>query len=221
MHGRSCPCLLAMFALAIVFLIPAASSLSGQSDRARPAPEVSFPLSPPGAPLSPIQNPSPRPQPPRFPITLPGTIGLPQIVQAAGVIFSGTVTAIAQSAAIRTAGHSNAVTTISITFHVERAIRGVIPGDAFTISQWMGAWTGGQRYRIGDRALLFLYPRSRLDLTSCVGGPLGRFQIDPLGRITLSAQQVTAFRTDSMLHGRSLVSFQDFAAAVERAGGEQ
>jgi len=223
MHGRSCSCLLAsfVFTLAIVALILAPVPLAAQSNRARPAPNYSFPLLPPHA--IPIGDPITEPiaRPPRFPIASPGTIGLPQIVQAAGAIFSGTVTAITPRSASPPAGRGDSVATIAITFHVERAIRGVIPGEDFTISQWMGAWTGGQRYRVGDRGLLFLYPRSRLGLTSCVGGPIGRFQIDPLGRIALSAQQTSAFRSDPQLRGKSLLSFRDFVAAVERAGGEQ
>jgi hypothetical protein len=85
----------------------------------------------------------------------------------------------------------------------------------------MGVWSGSQRYRVGDRALLFLYPPSKIGLTSCVGGTLGRFHIDPVGRVLLSAQQLSAFRRDPVLGGRSRVSFSDFAHAVERAGAEK
>jgi hypothetical protein len=146
-----------------------------------------------------------------------GTIAFPVMTRAAGVIFSGTVISIARQPA--TAGQ--AVETVAITFHVENAIRGVMPGADHTISQWIGLWSGGQRYRIGERVLLFLYPPSKLRLTSCVGGEMGRFRIDTSGRVLLSAQHLSAFRTDPVLGGKSRVRFGDFALAVRRASEEK
>lgn len=224
MRGRSSACLLATFVSAIfsaifsLILLP--SPLSAQSDRDHPSTEFSFPLSPPHA-RSPTDPPlrGPISHPPRLPVTSPGTIGLPQIVRAAGAIFSGTVSSIAShTASLR---HGQAVATVAITFHVERAIRGPIPGSDITISQWTGAWSSGQRYRVGDRVLLFVYPPSRLGLTSSVGGAIGRFHVDPLGRVRLSAQQLAAFRGDPVLGGRTLVPFKDFTRAVGHAAGEE
>ena len=212
MHGRSCTCLLAITA---VILTP--TFLRGQSARVNPAPEVGLPQPPPGA-----KPPTADPLPPRLP-TLPprkppGPIGLPVIARAAGTIFSGTVTSIAR----RPAAHGQAVETVAITFHVENAIRGVTPGEDLTISQWIGLWSGGgQRYRVGERVLLFLYPPSKLGLTSCVAGGMGRFTVDRWGRVLLSAQHLSAFRADPVLGGRSRVRFTDFAAAVRRAGEEE
>jgi hypothetical protein len=139
------------------------------------------------------------------------------MVRAAGTIFSGTVTSIAR----RPANHGQAVETVAITFHVENAIRGATPGEDLTISQWIGLWSGGQRYRVGERVLLFLYPPSKLGLTSCVAGAMGRFTIDARGRILLSAQHLSAFRADPVLGGRSRVRFSDFALAVRHAGEEE
>jgi hypothetical protein len=146
-----------------------------------------------------------------------GTIAFPVMTRAAGVIFSGTVISIAR----RSAAADQAVETVAITFHVENAIRGVMPGANYTISQWIGLWSGGQRYRIGERVLLFLYPPSKLRLTSCVGGEMGRFAIDASGRVLLSAQHLSAFRTDPVLGGKSRVRFGDFALAVRRASEEE
>jgi hypothetical protein len=129
----------------------------------------------------------------------PGTIGLPTITRAAGTIFSGTVVAITRQPA--TSGQ--AVETVAITFHVETAIRGTLPGQDLTISQWIGLWAGGQRYHVGEHVLLFLYPPSKLDLTSCVAGGMGRFNIDPWGRVLFSAQHLSAFRADPVLGGKS------------------
>jgi len=133
------------------------------------------------------------------------------------MIFSATVTNVAR----RPATNGQALETVSITFHVENAIRGAAPGDELTITQWIGLWSGGQRYRIGEHALLFLYPPSKLGLTSCVGWPLGRFNLDPQGRVLFSAQQLSAFRRDPVLGGKSRVSFRDFALAVRQATGEE
>jgi hypothetical protein len=147
----------------------------------------------------------------------PGTIGLPTITRAAGTIFSGTVAAITRQPATR----GQAVETVAITFRVENAIRGALPGEDLTISQWIGLWSGGQRYRIGEHVLLFLYPPSKLGLTSCVTGGIGRFNIDPWGRVLLSAQHLSAFRADPVLGGKSRLTFSDFALAVRRASEEQ
>jgi hypothetical protein len=210
LYGRSCPRL-----LAILLLIFAPQLLCAQSDSANPTHDFSFPIPPPRVPLPPTVGPNGTPvrPPTRPPFSPPGTIGLTQLTQAAGTIFSGTVTAIARHPATGTQG----IETVAITFHVERAIRGVTPGQDLTISQWMGLWSGGQRYRVGERLLLFLYPASKLGLTSCVGGSFGRFSVDASGRVFFSAQHLSAFRTDPALSGKSHVGFSDFALAVRQA----
>src|ERR1700687_4738232 len=117
----------------------------------------------------------------------------------------------------RPANNGQTVETVTITFHVDNAIRGATPGEDLTISQWIGLWSGGQRYRVGERVLLFLYPPSKLGLTSCVSGAMGRFTINPRGRILLSAQHLSAFRADPVLGGKSRTRFSDFVLAVRRA----
>ena len=114
-----------------------------------------------------------------------------------------------------------AIETVAITFHIENAIRGATSGENLIISQWIGVWSAGQRYRVGERVLLFLYPPSKLSLTSCVGGTIGRFEIDRWGRVLLSAQHLSAFRTDPVLGGKSRVRFSDFALALQRADEEE
>jgi hypothetical protein len=203
MHGRIGFALLTAASLILPVL------LYGQSDRGQP--EQGF------QPIFQATKPAPAmasltPQQPHPPWVPPPTLGFPQMAQAAGIIFSGHVTAVARSA------HGNAVETVSVTFHVEQAIRGVSSGQSLTIAQWMGLWSSGQRYRVGERVLLFLYPPSKLGLTSCVGGSLGRFVVDPLGRVLFSAHHVFAFRADPILAGRSSVAFSDLAAAVRQVG---
>lgn len=110
------------------------------------------------------------------------------------------------------------VGTVAITFHVDNAIRGTRSGETLTISQWIGLWSSGQRYRVGERMLLFMYPRSKIGLTSCIGVALGRFAVDASGNVWPSAQQLLAFRTDPVLGGKSRLRISDFASAVRWAG---
>jgi len=202
MHGRGCPSL-----LAITFVILTPVLLRGQS--ARVPPDFASPR--PAAQTSAAENGLPA-----RPILPPGTIGFFQIARAAGTIFSGTVTAITP----HPASSRQPVETVAITFRVERAIRGATPDQELTISQWMGLWSSGQRYRVGERVLLFLYPPSKLGLTSCVGSLMGRFTVDPGGGVLLSPQHLLAFRTDPVLGGKSRLSFNDLALAVQHTGKE-
>jgi hypothetical protein len=133
------------------------------------------------------------------------------------MIFSGTVRSVERRPATR----GSAVETVAITFHVESSIRGPAPGEDLTISQWIGLWATGQRYRVGERVLLFLYPPSKLGLTSSVAGPLGRFDVDPRSRVLLSAHHLSAFRTDPVLGGKPRVPVSDFALAVRKACEEE
>ena len=211
MIGRSGLCLL-------VLMLATAMSMGQLADRQE------APLSGPTAsdlisilPHAALPVRAPIAFPPRFPISPPGEFGFPQFVRAAGMIFSGTVTRIERRPATR----GQAVETVAITIRVENAIRGTTPGEDRTITQWIGLWSSGQRYRIGERVLLFLYPNSKLGLTSCVGGPLGRFAVDPAGRVFLTAQHLAAFRKDPVLGGRSRLRVSDFALAVPRAGEEE
>ena len=208
MYGRSCICLLAVL---VLMLAPAV--LEGQSGRVDATPEFAVhrlpEISQPPSASSQLRR--------HLPIRPLGTIDFSLIARAAGAIFSGTVTSITRHAA--TPGQT--VETVAITFHIENAIRGTTPGEDLTILQWIGLWSGGQRYRVGERVLLFLYPPSKLGLTSCVAGGVGRFTIDSSGRVLLSAQHVSAFRGNPVLGGKSRVRISDFALAVRRASEEE
>ncbi|HYM76311.1 MAG TPA: hypothetical protein VE377_10070 [Candidatus Dormibacteraeota bacterium] len=218
MFGRRGACLLAVswLALSPIWLI-------GQSSRAGPT-ATAAPDSAPDLASDfvlrlgkEVQKPPLRDPSLRVPSTLPGVSGFPQFARAAGMIFSGTVARVERRAA--TLGQS--VETVAITFHVENAIRGTTPGENLTISQWIGLWSSGQRYRVGERVLLFLYPNGKLGLTSWVGGPLGRLAVDSGGRVLLTAQHMAAFRRDPVLGGKSRLRISDFALAVRRAGEEE
>jgi hypothetical protein len=228
MHGRSCTCLLVVCVLILASGSLRGQSSAGQSSPIDSAPEFTAPLrsGQPNLTQPDVAKPSTREQlrphvpidPPGEPIhLLPPGFGFPLLARAAGTIFSGTVTAIR----LQSPSHSEAVETVAITFRVENAIRGATPGEELTISQWIGLWSSGQRYRVGERLLLFLYPPSKLGLTSCVAGAMGRFTIDPRGRVLLSAQHLSAFREDPVLGGKSRTNFSDFVLAVREAGEEQ
>jgi hypothetical protein len=126
-------------------------------------------------------------------LQIPGTIppGLlhPQhprpVTQNSGYIFAGTVKAVE-----RVAPKRNGVATVQINFHVDEGMRGVRTGQMLTIREWAGLWQSGERYRPGERVLLFLYPPSKLGLTSPVRGPMGRFRIGPDGQIVVDPGRI-------------------------------
>lgn len=103
----------------------------------------------------------------------------PLLTPSAGYIFAGTVKSIGRPAPKK----KNDVATVQINFHVDQGMRGVRTGQALTIREWAGLWSSGERYRIGERVLLFLYPPSKLGLTSPVQGSMGRFNIGSDGRV--------------------------------------
>jgi hypothetical protein len=143
-----------------------------------------------------------------------------QLARESGYIFAGTVTAVERLAA----SAPNEVATVRITFWVERAVRGVRAGQVLVIREWAGLWESGERYRTGERVLLFLYHPSKLGLTSPVGGPLGRFAVDHDGQVVLERTRAEALSLDpelaTRLRGKSRVSGQDLARAIRRAAQE-
>jgi hypothetical protein len=239
MHGRSCTRLLAGFFFVGSLILgqsvqgqDASSALhppiqssdayqrnTRQSNARTPVVAVPpLPIAPPALPTTPgAPAPISQPLPWRGPI-LPVPSGFAQLARSAGIIFSGTVTNIEHTSA-NVPGQ--AVGAVAITFHVETAIRGVTAGRSLIITQWIGLWSSGQRYRVGERLLLFLYPRSRVGFTSCVAAGMGRFAVDSFGSVWLSPQQILAFRTDPVLGGKSRLTLRDFASAVRRAGEEE
>jgi hypothetical protein len=152
----------------------------------------------------------------------PGRNGLPQIVNAAGIIFSGRVTAVAaaRGSVVSSPGQSTAWT--AVTFQVEYGLRGTTPGRSLTIHEWSGLSSGRHKenYRVGERVFLFLYPPSRLGFTSPVGGEAGRFAIDPQGNVAMNTQYVSTV-ADPVIARRKVVSYTDFIGAVRRAGGTE
>jgi hypothetical protein len=113
------------------------------------------------------------------PSSTPPNLG--HLASNSGYIFSGTVSSVTRA----TTANSSTVPTMQITFRIDQAIRGVRAGQSLTIHEWAGLWDAGERYHPGERVMLFLYPPSRLGLTSPVAGAQGRLPIDRSGRVVL------------------------------------
>lgn len=96
----------------------------------------------------------------------------------AGMVFAGTVL----SDRMQTARTDRGVPSIALRFRVDRAIAGVESGQVLTIREWTGAWSLYSPMCRGEHVLLFLYPLSRVGLTSPVGGPQGQVRLDGTGR---------------------------------------
>lgn len=100
-------------------------------------------------------------------------------------------------------------------------MRGASPDEKLTIHEWSELWSNGERYFVGEEVLLFLYPPGKLGLSSPVAGPLGRFAMDSQGNILMSPQHVAILAADPILGGKAVVSYADFALAVERSGRKE
>jgi hypothetical protein len=128
-----------------------------------------------------------------------------QLSRRAGMIFAGTVLATApqtatnQNAMNHTAATDRAVPgappAVQLRFRVDEAIAGVERGQVLTIHEWAGAWSMQFQRPMskGQHILIFLYPPSRLGLTSPVGGSLGQVFLDPSGKnVAKNAQKPAA-----------------------------
>jgi hypothetical protein len=143
----------------------------------------------------------------------PVITGKPPLVRSAGIIFAGHVTSVGHA----TSPFDKSPPSTAITFQVDHAILGATTGRSLTIHEWAGLWQQGERYRVGEHVFLFLYPPSRLGLTSPVGGRMGRFVIDSRDRIMMNEQNASGFAFDPVISGRTIVPYSDFAQAVQRA----
>lgn len=138
--------------------------------------------------------------------------------RSAGTIFRGTVLSVERRAPSR----PNQLGTVEIAFHVDEGLKGVKTGSTFRILEWIGLWTSRDRYRIGERVALFLYPPSLLGLTSPVGGDAGRYPIDDRGRITLDPSPGRTSASAVSNSGKNLApptrfTHQEFRQAIRRA----
>ena len=106
---------------------------------------------------------------------------LQPVLRDSGKIVSGTVLQVEH----RNSDSSSALAITRIVFRVDEAVRNVRHGQTVEINEWAGLWQSGERYHPGERVLLFLYPPSKLGLTSPVGNHAGRFAVNRAGQVTL------------------------------------
>ena len=115
------------------------------------------------------------------------TLDLRRLARDAGIIFIGTV----QKIELVASAAPGDIGVVRITFLVEDALRGATAGKPLTVSEWDGLWTSGDRYRVGEELLLFLYPPSGdLGLTTTVAGTRGRISLadSPLSMAAVAQQ---------------------------------
>lgn len=110
---------------------------------------------------------------------------LREVTAHAGTILVGRVVSIKPMPP----GSTDQVGCVQITLQVEQGIQGARAGEHFSFREWAGLWSGADRYRLGQRMMLFLYTPSGLGLTSPVGGAAGRLPIDASGRVRLTPAQ--------------------------------
>jgi len=142
---------------------------------------------------------------------------LRQVTNHAATIFVGKVI----SLEARPLASSDQVGCVQITLQVEQGIRGARAGEHFSFREWVGLWSGADRYRAGQRMMLFLYTPSALGLTSPVGGGAGRLSIDASGRVRLSPTQQQSIQVSQTLDVRSRrVPVRDLVRAIRRMSEE-
>ena len=97
---------------------------------------------------------------------------LEQMTRSAGVIFAGEVILVQRQTAYSGSGPDGEGIVI-IQFRVNDAVRGCADGSVYTVREWAGPWTSGERYHVGQRLLLFLHTPGAGGLSSPVHGLAG------------------------------------------------
>jgi hypothetical protein len=117
-----------------------------------------------------------------------------QLSRRAGMIFAATVLGSTPPATTIDRGVPASIPAVQLSFRVDRAIAGVTRGQVLTIREWAGVWSSSmQRPMIkGQHILIFLYPPSRLGLTSPVGGSLGQIALDANGKNVVERKAAAA-----------------------------
>jgi hypothetical protein len=108
-------------------------------------------------------------------------LSLEQVAARAGLIFSGTVQD------VRAEGDS----VNRVMFKVDEGIRGVHTGEIVTIREWVGAVRIGlaNRYRAGEKVLVFFHASGPNGLTSPVGGSAGVVRFADSETLKLTEEQ--------------------------------
>ena len=86
-----------------------------------------------------------------------------KLLRPAGIVFSGTVVRIEHEPV-----EDGKPAAIRIALRVDEALRGCNAGETIEIAEWAELWARGDRYRVGQKVFLILYPRNEAGLTSPV-----------------------------------------------------
>lgn len=111
---------------------------------------------------------------------------LEKLARPAGIIVSGVVVRIEREPEL-----NGKPASIRIALRVEETLRGCNAGETIEIAEWAELWVRGDRYRVGQHVLVFLYPRNDAGLTSPVAGDLGVFVLGSHGLLQLTPEQST------------------------------
>jgi hypothetical protein len=122
-----------------------------------------------------------------------------QLSRRAGMIFAGTVLASTPPATTIDRAIPASIPAVELSFRVDEPIAGVRRWQVVTIHEWVGALDRQRPMIKGQHILTFLYPPSRLGLTSPVGGSLGQVALDASGKNVSRAR----FR-DALQSGRQI-----------------
>lgn len=137
------------------------------------------------------------------------------LTRRAAIIFAGRVVKIEFPGESRLEQGSETDPFVQITFQVDDGIRGAKSGDLITIQEWTGLWggkaTAAQRYRVGEKVLIFYHRPNAAGITSPVGGAAGRFPIAGRDLIRLTPQ-----RSQTLLRSKRL---REIEPALEAASG--
>jgi hypothetical protein len=107
---------------------------------------------------------------------------LARMAALAGVIFAGQVTAVRRPTGYAGSPQSAAEGIIEVEFRVDAAVRGATAGSVFMLKEWAGLWAGGiERYRVGERLLLFLHAPNAQGMSSPIDGMDGAVPLEGNG----------------------------------------
>lgn len=129
-----------------------------------------------------------------------------QLSRRAGIIFAGTVLNTTMRTSASDRAGPEATPAVQLSFRVDEAIAGVERGQILTIHEWAGAWSMHRPMRSGQHTLIFLYPLSRLGLTSPVGGSLGQVELDSSGKNVVERNPIHDVRNKLSAQPRALVA---------------
>lgn len=138
---------------------------------------------------------------------------LANLSQRAAIAFVGQVVDIRREADI-----------VEIQFRVDTQVLGQV-GGSYTLREWAGMWPQGQwRYRVGERALVFLHGTSSAGVSSAVDGGEGVIPVmaDDDGTVLLDVRRLSTriLRQvgEPLSDGNGAIALQDVLPVIASRG---